>query len=537
MVVALGLLVDDSIVVVENIERYLRMGYKKKEAAIAATRQIGLAVLGCTATLIFAFLPLMFLPEAAGDFIRSLPAAVVATVLASLFVSLTIVPFLSSRILSGHEHPEGNFFLRGLRRFINGSYRRLLHAAIARPVLTLLVAFGIFAGCVALIPRVGFSVFPSSEKPMFLINITTPLGTSLAATDSVARWVEHRIEHLPDLKNYATNVGRGNPRIYYNVIPQNEVSNYAQLFVQLKETPSERKRQMIDSLRQRFKDYPGAKIEVKDFEQGPPIEAPIAIRLFSDDLDTLRSLAFRVEDLLKRTEGTLYVKNELTTLKTDVKVRVNKDKAGLLGVPVNEIDRTVRMAVTGLDIGKFRKENGDDYNINVCLPRSEHQTIDALNKVYVGSYSGASVPLSQLADIQFQSSPTSIRHYDKDRYTTVTAFLRSGYNTTKVTDGILKDLNKMTFPKGASYMAAGEVESKEQSFGGLGTIILITIFGILGILILEFKTFRGTLIVLSVVPLGIIGAVLILLATGNTFSFVAVIGIIEIGRASCSERA
>ena len=530
MVVALGLLVDDSIVVVENIERYLRMGYSKKEAAVAATRQIGLAVLGCTATLIFAFLPLMFLPEAPGDFIRSLPAAVVATVLASLFVSLTIVPFLSSRILSGHEHPDGNFFLRGLRRFINGSYRRLLHAAIARPVLTLLVAFGIFIGCLALIPRVGFSVFPSSEKPMFLINITTPLGTSLPATDSVARFVEGQIRQLPDLKNYATNVGRGNPRIYYNVIPQNEVSNYAQLFIQLKETPSFRKRQMIDSLRLRFKDYPGAKIEVKDFEQGPPIEAPIAIRVFSENLDTLRSLAFRVEELLKGTDGTMYVNNELTTLKTDIKVRVNKEKAGILGVPVNEIDRTVRLAVAGLDIGKFRKEDekGDDYNINVCLPRDQRQTLDALNKVYVNTATGASVPLCNIADIGFQSSPTSIRHYDKDRYTTVTAFVRSGYNTTRMTEGILGSLDTMRFPAGASYKAAGEVESKEQSFGGLGPIILITVFGILGILILEFKTFRGTLIVLSVVPLGIIGAVLMLLATGNTFSFVAVIGLIAL---------
>jgi Cu/Ag efflux pump CusA len=112
---------------------------------------------------------------------------------------------------------------------------------------------------------------------------------------------------------------------------------------------------MIDSLRQQFSDYPGAKIEVKDFEQGPPIEAPIAIRLFSEDLDTLRSLAFRVEDLLKHTDGTIYVNNELTTLKTDIKVNVNKEKAGILGVPVNEIDRTVRLAITGLDIGKFRK--------------------------------------------------------------------------------------------------------------------------------------------------------------------------------------
>src|SRR5690349_16193479 len=224
MVVALGLLVDDSIVVVENIERYLRMGYSRREAAMTATKQIGLAVLGCTATLIFAFLPLLFLPEGAGDFIRSLPAAVVTTVIASLFVSLTIIPFLSSRILSGHENPKGNFFLRGLKRFINGSYRRLLHAAIARPVITLLVGLSIFIGALALVPVVGFSLFPPSEKPMFMINIETPLGTSLATTDSVTKYAEATVKRITGLKNYAANVGHGNPRIYYNVIPRNESS-------------------------------------------------------------------------------------------------------------------------------------------------------------------------------------------------------------------------------------------------------------------------------------------------------------------------
>ncbi len=528
LVVALGLLVDDSIVVVENIERYLRMGYNKKEAAMAATKQIGLAVLGCTATLIFAFLPLLFLPEGAGDFIRSLPAAVVCTVLASLFVSLTIVPFLSSRILSGHESPDGNFFLRGLKKIISGSYRRLLHTAIARPYTTLLVALAIFAGSLALIPVVGFSLFPASEKPMFMINIETPLGTSLDATDQVARKVEAQIKNIPDLKNYATNIGHGNPRIYYNVIPKSEQANYAQVFVQLKETEPAEKRILIDTLRSRFNSFPDAKIEVKDFEQGPPVEAPIAIRIFSEDLDTLRALSFRVEKLLKQTEGTMYVNNELTTLKTDIKVKVNKEKAGLLGVPVADIDRTIRMAVTGLNIGTFRKDNGDDYRITVTLPREGKQDYNVFRKVYVSSYSGVSVPLSQLAEIQFQGSPTGINHYDKDRFTVVTAFVKNGYNTAKLTGEVLKKMDQVNFPKGSRYKAAGDVEASEESFGGLGTIILITIFGVLGILILEFKTFKGTLIVLSVVPLGIIGAVLMLLATGNTFSFVAVVGMIAL---------
>lgn len=527
-VVALGLLVDDSIVVVENIERYLRNGYSRREAAMAATKQIGLAVLGCTATLIFAFLPLLFLPEGAGDFIRSLPFAVVATVLASLFVSLTIIPFLSSRILSNHENPEGNLFLRGLKRLISGSYRRLLHRALAKPYITLLVALAIFVGAIALVPVVGFSVFPASEKPMFMINIETPLGTNLSTTDSVARYVEDNIKRIPDLKNYATNVGHGNPRIYYNVVPVGNADNKAQIFVQLKDTPPEDKRKLIDQLRTKFKDYPNAKIEVKDFEQGPPVEAPIAIRLFSENLDTLRTLSFRVEDILKKTEGTMYVNNDLTTLKTDIKVKVNKDKASMLGIAISEIDKTIRMAVTGLNIGTYREDDGDDYNINITLPRDNKQTFDVFKKIYIASYSGVLIPLNQVADIQFQTSPTNIKHYDKDRYTTVTSFVQSGYNTAKVTDGILQRLDAMQFPKDTHYVAAGDIEASQESFGGLGTIILITIFGLLGILILEFKTFKGTLIVLSVIPLGIIGAVAALLISGNTFSFVAVIGLIAL---------
>ena len=143
MVVALGLLVDDAIVVVENIERFIRLGYSRTQAAIQATKQISVAVVGCTAVLIFAFLPLTFLPEGAGDFIRSLPMAVITTVLASLLVALTIVPFLSSIILR-EGHPEGNFFLQGLKRVLNRTYKPLLDRALRYPKWTLSIASLLF---------------------------------------------------------------------------------------------------------------------------------------------------------------------------------------------------------------------------------------------------------------------------------------------------------------------------------------------------------------------------------------------------------
>jgi multidrug efflux pump subunit AcrB len=365
---------------------------------------------------------------------------------------------------------------------------------------------------------------------MFLVNIETPLGTNLTETDRITRDVEREIAQIPKLKNYATNVGKGNPRIYYNIIQKNESPNFAQIFIQLeKGVGPEEKVKTIDILRGKFMQYPNAEITVKDFEQGPPVEAPIAIRLFGENLDTLRGLSFKIEEILQNTEGSIYIGNELATQTQELKVVIDHDKAGTYGVPMAEIDKTIRLAITGLPVGKFRVENSkDDYTINVTTPRANKQTLAVFDKIYVNSVMGASIPLNQLAHIEFQTSPNGINHYDKNRYTTITSFLKTGYNTSVVTAGLLKKLDNMAFPKGYSYQAAGEVEAKQESFGGLGTIILITIFGLLGILILEFKTFKSTIVVLSVIPLGIIGAILILLATGYTFSFVAIIGVIAL---------
>ncbi|MEO6168987.1 MAG: efflux RND transporter permease subunit, partial [Chitinophagales bacterium] len=529
MVVALGLLVDDSIVVVENIERFLRNGFSRKNAAIEATKQIGLAVVGCTATLIFAFLPIVFLPEGSGDFIRSLPIAVISTVLASLFVSLTIIPFLSSLILSRHHNPEGNIFMRGLKKIISGSYRQLLHRALTHPYITLFIAFAIFVVSLALFPVVGFSLFPKSEKPMFMVNIETPLGTNLYATDKVAQFVEQELKQHSEITSFFTNVGKGNPRIYYNIAPKNESSNYAQLFIRTEPLTVNELETIIDELRHKFNGYPNAKIEVKQFEQGPPIEAPVAMRIFGEDLDTLRSLAFMVEDIMKNTDGTIYITNPLLSQKTDLHVAINKDKAGMLGIPITEIDRTVRLGIAGLNIGTYRDEKGDEHQINVTLPKQgDHPSIDQFDKIYVSSVTGNLIPLKQLATLEMNTSVPTIKHYNKNRYITVTSYVKTGFNTGEVTEEIIEKMDTLHLPTGYSYQAAGEVESSQESFAGLGTIIIITIFGILGILLLEFGTFKSTFIVLSVIPLGVIGAVFTLLLVGKTFSFVAVIGLIAL---------
>ena len=533
-IVALGILVDDSIVVVENIERYLREGYSKRDAAIKATDQITLAVIGCTAALVLAFLPLLFLPEGSGDFIRSLPMAVVTTVVASLLVSLTIVPFLSSRLLKHNHNPDGNWFLRGLKRIISVSYRPLLNAGLRFPKLTLLMAALLFAGSLTLFKRVGFALFPPSEKPQFMINIETGDGSNLAETNRVTRYVESVLKQEKAIQYFTSNVGKGNPRIYYNITQRSESANFAQLFVQLQpDTKTVDKQQVIDKLREQLVGYPNAEIEVKDFEQGPAQEAPVAIRIFGDNLDSLRTQAARVEKVFRQTPGLIYVNNPLATRKTDLRVRINKEKAGLLGLSIADVNRTIRLAVAGLNIGTFKDpETADDYVINVTTVGTRQVngavTQEALSNLYVNSLTGGAVPLRQIADLQFETGTSQIRHYDKDRYVSVTGFVKTGFLVDNVFTNVLNKLGTLRFPKGFSYKAAGELESREKSFGGLGTIILITAFGFLAVLVLEFGTFKSSLIVLSVIPLGVIGAIAALLVTGNPFSFVAIIGLIAL---------
>lgn len=529
LIVALGILVDDSIVVVENIERYMRMGYSRRKAAVEATKQISVAVVGCTATLILAFLPLLYLPGNAGDFIRSLPMAVVATVVASLAVSLTVVPFLASVLLKNHTNPEGNRVFRVFKRVIDRSYAPILKQALRFPILTLLIAVLIFIGSLALIPSVGFSLFPASDRPMFMINIETPQGTNLYETNRVMQVVEEKLAKEKLIKYYASNVGRGNPRVYYNVISFDQSENIGQIFIQLHEVELEEKEVFIDKLRKEFKDYPGAKIRVENFEQGPPIEAPIAIRVLGENLDTLQTVAAQIEEMIANTKGTIYVTNPLKTQKTELAVNINKEKASALGIPVAEIDRTVRMGIAGLGIGNYRDEAGDEYEIIVTIPKATKiPNLEVFDKMYVNSMTGAAVPLRQVADVEFKTSTSTIRHYDKERYVTVTALVQTGFLTSEINAELTEKLANFKFPEGFNYKVAGEVESQEESFAGIGLIILVTVFGLLAVLILEFKTFKSTLIVLSVIPLGIIGAILILLIFGQTLSFTATIGIIAL---------
>ncbi len=527
-VIALGLLVDDSIVVIENITRHLREGDSRTEAAIRGTRQIAIAVLGCTAALVFAFVPLLFLPGSAGDFIRSLPVAVILTILASLLISLTIVPFLASALLARDTSEHGNLFLRGLRRGIELSYRPILRWSLAHPFLTLAGGAALLAGTIALVPSIGFSLFPKAGLPQFTITVETPDGSSLAHTDAAVRHVEDLLARHPEVEWTMASVGKGNPQVYYNRSPAAERTNVAEVLVQLHSYDPRTSPALIDRLRDELDDWPGAEIRVVEFEQGPPIDAPIAIRILGDNLDTLRRLSGQVTDLIEGTPGTMYVNDPLAVRRTDLLVDVDRDKAGLHGVPTARVAQMVRLGLAGLDAGTLRDKEGEEYEINVELRGVKRNDPHAFDLLTVPSVTGQEVPLPQVAKLGLVASPTSIQHHDRQRAVTVTAHVKSGFNTDRVTREVLARLAKVELPRGYRFVAAGEIESRQESFGGLGAAILVAVFIIFAILVLEFGSFRGTLVVASVIPLGVIGGLLALYLTGNTLSFTAMVGFVAL---------
>ena len=273
---------------------------------------------------------------------------------------------------------------------------------------------------------------------------------------------------------------------------------------------------------------PGAKIELKEFSNGPQIDAPIAIRLIGNDLKTLEAVSIEVEQLLQRTEGTRDVRNPLSEKRTDLKVAVDRSRAGLYGVPVAEVNRTVRMGLAGLKAGTIRKASGDEIDINVRLPAEPHPSLAGLDLLSVSSLSGAQVPLKQVSHVELEAGPTTINHYNRERAVTVTAEVETGFNTDRVTRAILAQLELKKLPDGVRWVAAGEIESRKESFGGLGVAAIVAAFGVLAVLVLEFGTFKSTAIVASVIPLGLVGGIVALFLSGNTLSFTAAIGFIAL---------
>ena len=528
LVVALGLLVDNSIVVIENINRFIKNGYPPKEAAYLATRQIGWPVVSATATTILAFIPIMMMKNDAGNFIRSLPVTITAALTMSLLIALTITPLVASVFLRKPRKEKASFSA-WLNHLTEGPYRRILKYALKNKGWTLFIAVSVFAFSVFIFIRyVGVSFFPKAELPQFMIRIEMPEGTNLKKTDEVAMYVESVLDTIPLVTNYATNVGHGNPRIYYNMIPKHNDKSFAEIYVRLKKYDVREFDLLVTGLRKCFASFPGATINIKEFEQGTPVAAPVVIDIRGEELRTLQKISDDVENIMHSTNGLINIENMLKKSKTDLFVRINKDKAAYFGIPVVEIDKTVRTCINGAEVSKYRNKRGKEYNIILRLPVNGKTNISDFDRIYVKSLTGRLIPLGQLVSVEFNEAPGIIIRKDLRKTATLIADIQKGFTLDEVLQPVVEELKNYHFPGGYDFSLAGELENRQESFGGMFKAIIIAVIAIFAVLVLQFRSFVQPLIMFVSIPLAFIGSIWAWFITGNTFSFTAFIGLISL---------
>ncbi|MFO7670001.1 MAG: efflux RND transporter permease subunit [Bacteroidales bacterium] len=530
LVVVLGMLVDNSIVMVENINRFIQMGHKKREASILAASEIGWPVVTATLTTILAFVPIAAMPDETGEFIMSLPVTIMITLTISLFIALTFTPVITSRLFrdAGDVPRKPKGFSRFLIWFIENPFRFILKHSLRKPLLTISLALLYLAVSSLMFRYVQISFFPKAQQPNLMIQAILPGGSSLQRTDQVARYLESVLDTTPEVRYYATNVGNGNPRIYYNVFPKQNDKQFAEIYVELYQYKEEAFLNTLEKLRSEFSAYPGAMIRVTDFEQGPPFDAPVQVYVTGDDLDVLRQISADVEEMIREQPGAINIENQFVKTNTELHFEINREKANMLGVPVIEIDRTIRMAVKGIGISKFRDTDGEQYNIILRMNHDHPEggfSVEELDKIYVSSLSGKQIQLKQFAELTMQQVPSTINRFRLERTAEIIADVHPDFTLDEVMEPVTGRLENYPMPEGYSYYIGGELESRNEAFGGMTNAIIIAVISIFSVLLLQFKSFKQPLIVFLAIPFAFTGMIWALLITENSFSFTAFVGL------------
>ncbi len=529
LVIALGLLVDNGIVVIENIVRFKREGHSLLQAAAMGTSEVGYAIISSTITTILSFLPLALLESGPGEFLKTLPLTVIFVLIASLLLALTFTPILASKVLKKKKENAPSYITKKIESFVEKRYAPLLNFALKKGVFILLLAFGLLGGAAALFPSIGISFFPTADKPILLIDIDLPYTSNINHTDKTVTYIESVLDTTDFVKNYTVNAGHGNPQVYYNRIPEEYKSYHGEVLVNFKEWNPEKFYNTLDAFRIAFADYPDAQISFRELKNGAPFEAPIEILLIGENVDTLKKISHDVEKMMKTTEGVLDINNPLAIAKTDINVNIHREKAILYNVPLVTIDQTIRATLNGLTIDQVQIDNDDEkYPLVIRMPLKDEATIEDFEKVYVTNTKGKDIPLKQVATIQFEQNYAKLNHFNTKMNTAITANVVNPDKTKDYTEAIIPKLDTYKWPEGYSYYLGGEYETQNKSFGDLGILLATALILIFAVLVLQFKSITQPLIVFSAIPLALSGSFIALFLSNWSFSFFAFVGFISL---------
>ncbi len=525
LILALGMLVDNAIVIVENTYRHMQEGKTGTEAAKIAVSEVGWPVISSTITTLCAFFPMIFWPGIMGEFMKFLPQTLIITLTASLFVALVINP-----TMCGHFMTLGKKDLLEQRKpaMIIRWYEATLRFALRNRFLVVLASVVLLVGITILYFFLGHGVelFPDIEPNVAYVQIKAPEGTNLDASNQIALQVEKFAREEQDIRYVTTEVGTSSSDEGGGGAVQSNLSKVSLDFVDRADR-HEDSRAVLDRLRQLVAPMAGAEFKVEKQEEGPPTGPPVSVELSGEDIDILDGLVFQARELIKDVPGLVDLKDDFAKAKPEIRVDVDREKASLLNLSTAEISEMVKAAIGGTKLGVYR-EGEDEYDIIARLPSERRTSLADIENLLIPAADGSPIPLSTLADIRIATGYGSIRHIDQKRVVTISGET-SGRNSNEVLKEVQDRLQNLQLPAGYQITYSGEQEEQQKATAFLEKAFVAAILLIMFVLITQFNSFLQTLIVMSSVVLSLTGVFLGLMITATPFGIIMTgIGVISL---------
>ncbi|UCG16491.1 MAG: efflux RND transporter permease subunit [Phycisphaerales bacterium] len=523
LIMALGMLVDNAIVIVENIYRHYQLSGRRIEAAMEGTAEVAWPVITSTVTTLAAFAPMIFWPGIMGEFMKYLPITLIVTLTSSLFVALVVSPTLGSVFVRAPKRPAAR------ESRLVASYRRLLATALQHRFTTLSLVVLLLVGLGVFYAKRGHGVelFPDFDPRRAIINVRCPQGANIHETDRLARVIEERLApYADDLENVIANVGSGGATMFGGSSGGDHVANLTLSFrdYEVRERPSVA---VIGEVRRSLADMAGAEIEVKKEEEGPPVGAAVTIRIIGEDFKTLEAISGQAKQAIATVKGLVNLRSDYEAARPELAFRVDRRRAMLLGVNTAIVGNFLKTAIFGSEVGTYRQFN-DEYDITVRLPVSQRESIDDLLRLRVPNDRGDAVPLSSLGEFAYAGGYGTISRVDQKRVITLTADAEGRLATAVLAD-VQALLGQLDLPPGYEIRYAGEKEEQDKAQAFLTKAFIAALFLIVLILVAQFNTLTVPFIIISSVILSLIGVLAGLLICRMPFGIIMTgVGVISL---------
>ncbi len=533
LIIVLGIIVDDAIVVMENIFRLQeKEGYNQHDSAIEGPKEVVFPVVIATLTIISSFFPLLFFPGIVGDFMKYMPITMIVCLFSSLFVAMVISPVQASIFINYQKdkekskkkkfRPIGRFLEIFDEKFFGFSlkiYEKVLRLSLRRKKTTigLTIAILIFVFVIYGMFNNGVEFFPKVEPRLSNINITAPTGTSIYTTNEIVKNIEKKIPELKNIEIIITNVGSSNNPLDFSGdgIPNKATITVNYFDKDLRETETF---EDVEKIREAISDIPGATIEIKNDEAGPPTGPPVNIEISGDDFKKLGEISDKIKREIKDIPGLTDLKDNYDSETPEIQITVDREKAAENGLNTSMIGGFIRTAIKGTKASKYRiGEN--EYDVTVRLAKEQRDNLEYISNLYISNKDGVKIPITSVAKVEFSGGIGAINRKDLKRVVTVSANAEG-----RLGNDVLKDVRAklagFQLPTGYSIKYTGEQEDQKETSDFLGKALIISLLMIFFLIVLEFNSIRIPIIVMFSVVLSLIGVLIGLLIVGLPFGIV-----------------